>query len=113
MLGRAEQRDGTFVVIEMIQDADVTTLREFGDELRRRAGSAAIILGSVLDGKLSYVVMLTDDLVQRGWDAAKIGREMGKAVGGGGGGRTDVATGGGKPERAQAGFAKAREALPV
>jgi alanyl-tRNA synthetase len=111
VLARAEQRDGTLFVIDWLDSVDATALRDFGDELRRRATSAAIVLGSDFEGKANVAVMLTDDLVKRGLHAGKLAKEIGGAMGAGGGGRADVATAGGDPARRDAGLAKARELL--
>jgi alanyl-tRNA synthetase len=111
VLDRAERRDGTLLVLDSVDGADATVLRDFGDELRKRASSAAVVLGSVYDGKLNVVVMLTPDLVARGLHAGKLAKQIGDAMGAGGGGRPDVATAGGDPSRLDAGLAKARELL--
>jgi alanyl-tRNA synthetase len=111
VLGRAQQRNGTYVVVDSLAGADATALREFGDELRRRAKSAAVVLGSVAEDKLNFVVMLTDDLVAKGLHAGNLAKQIGKEMGGGGGGRPDVATCGGDPQRIDAGLSKAKELL--
>jgi alanyl-tRNA synthetase len=111
ILARAHQRDGTHLIVDWIDGADAAALRDFGDELRRRAKSAAVVLGAEFEGKLNVTVMLTDDLVRRGLHAGKLAKEIGAAMGAGGGGRPDVATAGGDPARREAGLAKARELL--
>ncbi|OGO50522.1 MAG: alanine--tRNA ligase [Chloroflexi bacterium RBG_16_68_14] len=111
VLSRAEKRDGTYLVVDWIDNVDAATLREFGDELRRRVKSAAVVLGSLFDGKLNVAVMLTDDLVKKGLHAGKLADQIGKEMGAGGGGRPDMGTAGGDPERRQAGLALARELL--
>jgi len=111
VLERAEHRDGTLLILDRVDGADANALRDFGDELRGRVESAAVVLGSVYDGKLNVVVMLTADLVQRGLHAGKLAKEIGGAMGAGGGGRPDVATAGGDPSRLDEGLAKARELL--
>jgi alanyl-tRNA synthetase len=112
VLARAETRNGTLVVIDRIDGADATALREFGDQLRQRAKSAAVVLGSVLEGQPSIVVMLTPDRVEAGLHAGKLAQQLGKEMGAGGGGRSDVATAGGKDaSRLDAALAKARELL--
>jgi alanyl-tRNA synthetase len=111
ILERAEKRDGALLIVEKVDGADATALRDFGDQLRQRAKSAAVVLGSVLEGKLNVIVMLTPDLVEGGMHAGKIAKDVGKAMGAGGGGRPDVATAGGDPERLDAGLAAARDLL--
>jgi alanyl-tRNA synthetase len=114
VLARAEQRDGTLIIIDRIDGADSNALREFGDELRKRAKSAAIVLASVADDQPSIIVMLTADRVKAGLHAGKLAQQLGKEMGAGGGGRADVATAGGKDaSRLDAALAKARELLGV
>jgi alanyl-tRNA synthetase len=114
VVARAEQRDGTFIIIDRFDGADSTALREFGDELRKRAKSAAIVLASVLDDQPNIIVMLTDDQVMAGRHAGKLAQQLGKEMGAGGGGRADIATAGGKDaSRLDAALAKARELLGV
>jgi alanyl-tRNA synthetase len=113
VLSRAEQRDGTKVVVDWVEAVDAAALREFGDQLRRKASSAAVVLGTVSDEKLSVVVMLTPDLIEKGLHAGKIAKEIGKALGAGGGGRPDVATAGGRPVSRDDFLARARPLVPV
>ena len=82
---------------------DVTnreTLREFIDRLRGKGRSVAILLGSATDGKVALTAAVSKDLVQRGISASDCVRTAAKIVGGGGGGRPDLAEAGGKhPEK--------------
>ncbi len=112
VLARAELRNGSYVIVDWLDGVDANTLRQFGDALRSKAKSAAIVLGSAADENLNVVVMLTSDLVEKGMHAGKLAQQIGKALGGGGGGRPDVATAGGKDaSRLDAALAKARELL--
>ncbi len=117
VLERAEsfrgKDNGTFLIVDWVDNADTATLRDFGDDLRRRAKSAAVVLGSVLDEKLNVIVMLTPDLVERGLHAGKIAQQIGKAMGGGGGGRPDVATAGGTPVGKEAFLGRTKELVPA
>jgi alanyl-tRNA synthetase len=71
-------------------------LRDLADELRAKAGSAAIVLIAKSDGKVSLVVALTKDLVDAGKSAVEVVKKIGPIIGGGGGGRPDLAQSGGK-----------------
>jgi alanyl-tRNA synthetase len=66
------------------------------DLLRERLGSGVVVLGSTLQGKVNLVAGVTADLVARGYHAGNIIREVAALVGGGGGGRPDMAQAGGK-----------------
>ena len=75
-------------------------MREMGDFLKARLSSVAIVLGAVVDGNPLLVAMLTRDLVDRGLHAGNLARDTAKVMGGGGGGRPDMAQAGGRqPER--------------
>jgi alanyl-tRNA synthetase len=63
--------------------------------VRERLGSGVVCVGSVTDGKVSLVSAVTKDLAGR-FHAGKLVQEIAKAVGGGGGGRPDLAQAGGK-----------------
>ncbi len=71
-------------------------LRDLSDRLRRQEKAAGVIVGSVDDGRAYLVVNLDDSLVARGLDASKLVREIGRHIGGGGGGRPTLAEAGGK-----------------
>ncbi|MCH8066318.1 MAG: hypothetical protein IIC90_10930, partial [Chloroflexi bacterium] len=104
--------NGALLIVDKVDAADAESLRAFGDELRERATSAAIVLGAVLDGKPSIVIMLTPDQVDAGLHAGKLAKQLGKEMGAGGGGRPDTATAGGRePASLDAALAKAKELL--
>jgi alanyl-tRNA synthetase len=112
VMSRAGSRNGSLVIVDGLDAVDPAALREFGDRLRQQAPSAAVVLGSVFEGKPNIVVMLTPDLVDGGLHAGKLAKEIGAAMGAGGGGRPDVATAGGRdPSLLGAALEKARELL--
>ncbi len=111
VLARAEERNGTLVIVEMVDGADHASLRALADDVRQRAKSAAVVLGSVADDKLACIVMLSADLVAKGLHAATLAKAIGAEMGGGGGGRPDVANAGGDPARLEAGLARAKALL--
>jgi alanyl-tRNA synthetase len=112
LIESAQRQNGTVLVVDRIDADDADTLRAFGDDLRQRAKSAAVILGAVFDGKPSILIMLTPDQVEAGYHAGKLAKVLGKEMGAGGGGRPDVATAGGRePESLDAALSKAKELL--
>jgi alanyl-tRNA synthetase len=86
---------GIPVVVARLDGLEAEGLRAVVDSVRERLGSGAIVLGSVTDGKVSLVSAVTKDLTGR-VHAGKLVQEVAKAVGGGGGGRPDLAQAGGK-----------------
>jgi alanyl-tRNA synthetase len=83
------------VVVARLDGLDAEGLRAVVDAVRERLGSGVICLGSVTDGKVSLVSAVTRDLTGR-LHAGRLVQEVAKAVGGGGGGRPDLAQAGGK-----------------
>ena len=97
LLESATNVGDTKVIVGPMPDAPVDKLRESIDWLRHKSGSAAVLLFAPGSGsKVPMLAGLTKDLVSKGLDAKLILREAGKIVGGGGGGRPDMAQGGGK-----------------
>jgi alanyl-tRNA synthetase len=87
--------EGNVVLVEttMLKGGD---LRDLSDRVRQQEKAAGVIVGSVDDGRAYLVVNLDESLVGRGLDAAKLVRELGRHIGGGGGGRPTLAEAGGK-----------------
>ncbi|MGD9853847.1 MAG: alanine--tRNA ligase [Planctomycetaceae bacterium] len=95
-LAEAEEVNGTKIVCRRVDGADRDTLREFADQLRTRTGSAAVLLATEIDGKVALLAAVSKGLIKQGVKAGDCVREAAKAVGGGGGGRPDLAEAGGK-----------------
>ena len=93
----ADRREGggtsSFVEAKALKGGD---LRDFSDRLRKQEKADGAIVASVDDGRAYLVVNLAESLVGRGLDAAQLVRELGKHIGGGGGGRPTLAEAGGK-----------------
>jgi alanyl-tRNA synthetase len=86
---------GVPVVVARLDGLEAEGLRAVVDSVRERLGSGVIFLGAVSDGKVNLVSAVTKDLTAR-VHAGKLIQEVAKAVGGGGGGRPDLAQAGGK-----------------
>ena len=71
-------------------------IKQMLSELRRRAEAVAVLLAAELDGKVALLAAVSKDLVKHGIKAGDCVREAAKVVGGGGGGRPDLAEAGGK-----------------
>lgn len=96
LLGESEQIGGTKIVARKIEGADRETLKLYADDLRKEGGSVALLLAAEIDGKVALLSAVTPDLIKRGVKAGDCVREAVKLVGGGGGGRPDMAEAGGK-----------------
>ncbi|MFA7372014.1 MAG: alanine--tRNA ligase [bacterium] len=95
LLSSAINIDGIKVVAAVLKDADAVGLRAMVDNLKQRIDDGVIILGSVSDGSAQMVASIGEEARGRGANAGKIVKEMAKVVGGGGGGRPDMAQAGG------------------
>jgi alanyl-tRNA synthetase len=91
----AKQVAGVTVLAARLDGLDPDGLRAVVDTLRDRLPSGIILLGSGVDGKVSLVAAVSKDLMKR-FPAGRLVQEIAKIVGGGGGGRPDLAQAGGK-----------------
>jgi alanyl-tRNA synthetase len=87
--------DGTVLLAET-KTLKGGPLRDLSDRLRQQEKASGVIVGSVDDGRAYLVVNLDESLVGKGLDAAELVRELGRHIGGGGGGRPTLAEAGGK-----------------
>jgi alanyl-tRNA synthetase len=97
---RVEQVAGVPVLIVQVAQAGADTLRVLADNFRREHASGVAAIGSVTDDKPLMVVTVSDDLVARGMRADELAKSAAKLMGGGGGGRPNMAQAGGTdPQR--------------
>ena len=97
LLDSVREIGGVKVLSVRAQAANADSLREIGDYLRDKMRSGVVVLGSVINDRPMLVSMVTADLVSdKGLNAAHIARTAARAIGGGGGGRPDVAQAGGR-----------------
>jgi len=116
LLADAEVVGGARIVARRVEGVDRETLKLYADDLRKEGGSVAILLATEIDGKVALLAAVTPDLVKKGVRAGDCVKEAVKLVGGGGGGRPDMAEAGGKETSQidaalQAGTAVYRQAL--
>jgi len=95
LVASARQVAGVPVLAARLDGLDPDGLRSVMDTLRDRLPSGVIVLGSAVDGKVSLVAAVSKDLMKR-FPAGRLVQEVAKVVGGGGGGRPDLAQAGGK-----------------
>ncbi|NHC07412.1 alanine--tRNA ligase [Azonexus fungiphilus] len=96
---------GAKVLAATLEGADVATLRETMDKLKDKLKSAAILLASVVDGKVTLIAGVTADLTAK-VKAGELVNMVAQQVGGKGGGRPDMAQAGGtQPENLPAALA--------
>ncbi len=94
----SEEVEGVAVVTRLVEGLTVPELRNLSDTLRSRlSGGGVVIVGTSAAGKTSVVIAVTRELQDR-VPASRIAQAVGKALGGSGGGKADLAQAGGKRE---------------
>jgi alanyl-tRNA synthetase len=105
MLSQAVEVNGAKVLAANLEGADLATLRDTMDKLKDKLKSAAIVLASVVDGKVTLIAGVTADLTSK-VKAGDLVNMVALQVGGKGGGRPDMAQAGGtQPENLSAALA--------
>ena len=95
-----------------VEDVDMNGLRDLGDQLKTQLGEGVVVLASAKDGKVNLIVMATDQAMKQGAHAGNLIKAIAPCVGGGGGGRPNMAQAGGKnPAGIQEALTKAKEVL--
>ncbi|MBQ9609989.1 MAG: alanine--tRNA ligase [Lachnospiraceae bacterium] len=79
-----------------VKDVDMNALRNLGDDMKAKINSGVLILASDCGDKVNLIVMATDDAVKAGAHAGNIVKNIASFIGGGGGGRPNMAQAGGK-----------------
>ncbi|MBP1888610.1 alanyl-tRNA synthetase [Clostridium moniliforme] len=100
ILNSAKNINGVSVIAYPLEDVDGNALRDLGDKIRNKEPKSVVVLISNVNGKVNLVAMATKEAVASGIHCGKIIKEVAQVVGGGGGGRPDMAQAGGKlPEK--------------
>jgi len=112
LLSKAEKVGQTSIITGQLSANSIEEGRGAIDMLRKKAKSAAIVLGMAGEGKVNLLVGMTDDLVKKGLKAGELVKAVAPIVGGGGGGGPKMAQAGGKePDKINEALAKAAEIL--
>ena len=113
LIEAAEDVGGVSVIVAETPGANPNLMRQLIDQIRKKVSPSAVLLATVAgEKKVVLVAGLTRDLVERGASAGQWVEAAAKAVGGGGGGRPDMAQAGGKqPEKLPEALAAARASI--
>lgn len=87
---------GVSVVTAQVEVKDMNGLRQLADQWKQNNISDVLVLGSVQDGKVSLLAAVSEETIKKGLKAGDLIKEIAPLVGGGGGGRPDMAQAGGK-----------------
>ncbi|WP_332690693.1 alanine--tRNA ligase [Halalkalibacter lacteus] len=96
LVNEAVKVNGVTVLSKKVDAADMDGLRGIVDTLKQDLSSGIIVLGAVSGEKVNIVAGVTKDLLDQGFHAGKLVKEVATRCGGGGGGRPDMAQAGGK-----------------
>jgi alanyl-tRNA synthetase len=94
---QAKQLDHFNLVVKNVKSNSVDELKQIGDVLRERLKTGVGLLGTILDGKINFLCVITDDLIkQKNLKAGDIVKEVAAIAGGSGGGKPHMALAGAK-----------------
>ena len=107
-----QEINGIKLLAMEVPDVDINGLRNLGDKMKAKIGEGVVVLASHTEGKVSLLAMATDKAIKKGAHAGNLIKGISSLVGGGGGGRPNMAQAGGKnPAGIKDAIAKAAEIL--
>ena len=110
VMNQVVEVNGMKVLATKVDGVDMNGLRELGDQLKEKIGEGIVVIASNVDGKVNLMATATDAAMKAGAHAGNLIKEIAKLVGGGGGGRPNMAQAGGKhPAGIDDAVAKAKE----
>ena len=112
VMDQVQEIKGVKLLAAEVDGVDMNGLRDLGDQLKEKLGEGVVVLASGNDGKVSLMVTATDAAMKQGAHAGNLVKAIAGLIGGGGGGRPNMAQAGGKnPAGIQEALKKAAEAL--
>ena len=112
VMDQVKEVKGVKLLAAQIDGVDMNGLRDLGDQLKEKLGEGVVVLASGNDGKVSLMATATDGAMKKGAHAGNLVKGIAGCVGGGGGGRPNMAQAGGKnPAGIPDALAKAAEVL--
>ena len=112
VMDQVTEVNGVKLLATSVDGVDMNGLRELGDQLKEKLGDGVVILASSNEGKVNLIAMATDEAQKAGAHAGNLIKAIASKVGGGGGGRPNMAQAGGKnPAGIPDALAEAKTAL--
>lgn len=112
VMDQVQQIEGVKLLATSVEGVDMNGLRDLGDQLKEKLGEGVILLVSAAGEKVNLMAMATEEAVSQGAHAGNLIKACAACVGGGGGGRPNMAQAGGKnPAGVKDALAKALEVL--
>ena len=96
VMDQVKEVNGIKLLATAVEDVDMNGLRELGDQLKEKLGQGVIVIASSANGKVNLVAMATEEAMAKGAHAGNLIKGIAALVGGGGGGRPNMAQAGGK-----------------
>jgi len=96
VMNQVAEVKGVKLLAASVDGVDMNGLRDLGDQLKAKLGEGVVVLASSMDGKVNLVAMATDEAMAKGAHAGNLIKGIAALVGGGGGGRPNMAQAGGK-----------------
>ena len=104
--------NGVKLLAVALKDTGMNELRNLGDQFKEKLGNGVVVIASAAEGKVNLMATATDEAIKAGAHAGNLIKGIAALVGGGGGGRPNMAQAGGKnPDGIQAALKKAAEVL--
>ncbi len=104
--------NGVKLLAVALKDTGMNELRNLGDQFKEKLGNGVVVIASAADGKVNLMATATDEAIKAGAHAGNLIKGIAALVGGGGGGRPNMAQAGGKnPDGIPAALKKAEEVL--
>ncbi len=96
VMNQVTEVKGVKLLAASVSGVDMNGLRDLGDQLKEKLGEGVVVLASEKDGKVNLIAMATDGAMKQGAHAGNLIKAIAGKVGGGGGGRPNMAQAGGK-----------------
>lgn len=96
VMDQVQEVKGVKLLASKVAGVDMNGLRELGDQLKEKLGDGVVVLVSEKEGKVNLIAMVTEGAMAKGAHAGNLIKGIAALVGGGGGGRPNMAQAGGK-----------------
>ena len=112
VMDQVKEVKGVKLLATAVEGVDMNGLRDLGDQLKEKLGEGVVVIASSANDKVNLIAMATDDAMKKGAHAGNLIKGIAALVGGGGGGRPNMAQAGGKnPAGIPDAIAKVEEVL--
>jgi alanyl-tRNA synthetase len=96
LIANAKEIKGVRLIVNSFKDYDINDLRTLSDEIKAEHKGVIIVFATENNGKVTFMVSVSDDLLEKGYHAGNMIKQIAAAAGGGGGGKADMAQAGAK-----------------